>query len=385
MQLGNGREHARRRVPCAGRTGASRHRADGIRANRHRAGRTGASSHRAGQSGTGGFGVGRARIDDRYREAALSTTPCDRQADDAGPDHDHVCIARHVVLSASAQGDGGGLITGDSWCLLPAPALPGSGSTVGGSQQPSQPSPLGSRAVATIRAIGTDLHGVASISMSAGQWARAGFAQARLYLCTDARQRQGDLDNFLDAVLAGGVDIVQLRQKGLEARDELRFLESFAAAAERHGKLFAVNDRADIARACRAPILHLGQDDLPVAVAREIVGEDPIIGRSTHSPAQFDAAIVEHGVDYACVGPTWVTPTKPGRPAAGVQLIDHAAAATTTSTIPWYAIGGIEDLERLDDAMAHGARRVVVVRAITEAEDPGAAARTFAKRLTAVV
>jgi thiamine-phosphate pyrophosphorylase len=210
------------------------------------------------------------------------------------------------------------------------------------------------------------------------------FVQARLYLCTDARERQGDLDNFLDAVLAGGVDIVQLRQKGLEARDELRHLESFAAAAERHGKLFAVNDRADIARAARAPILHLGQDDLPVRVAREIVGDEPIIGRSTHSPEQFDAALVEGGVDYACAGPTWVTPTKPGRPAAGLALIEHAAAVATTSSTPWYAIGGIENLNRLDEVIGRGAHRVVVVRAITEAEDPGAAARAFAGRLAMV-
>ncbi len=214
--------------------------------------------------------------------------------------------------------------------------------------------------------------------------ARTTFAQARLYLCTDARERQGDLDNFLDAVLAGGVDIVQLRQKGLEARDELRHLESFASAAERHGKLFAVNDRADIARASRAPILHLGQDDLPVPVAREIVGDEPIIGRSTHSPEQFDAALVEGGVDYACAGPTWITPTKPGRPAAGLALIEHASAVATRSSIPWYAIGGIENLDRLDEVVARGARRVVVVRAITEAEDPGAAARAFAERLASV-
>jgi thiamine-phosphate pyrophosphorylase len=211
--------------------------------------------------------------------------------------------------------------------------------------------------------------------------ARASFAQARLYLCTDARQRQGDLDNFLDAVLTGGVDVVQLRQKGLEARDELRYLESFAAAAERHGKLFAVNDRADIARASRAPVLHLGQDDLPVPLARDIIGDEPIIGRSTHSPDQFDAALVESGVDYACAGPTWVTPTKPGRPAAGLSLIEHASAVATTSNIPWYAIGGVENLDRLGEVVARGARRVVVVRAITEAEDPGAAAHAFATRL----
>jgi thiamine-phosphate pyrophosphorylase len=204
-------------------------------------------------------------------------------------------------------------------------------------------------------------------------------ANARLYLCVDSRSRQGDLESFLDAVLAGGVDVVQLREKGLEAREELRLLEVFAAAAERHGALWAVNDRADIARAAGAPILHLGQDDLPVDVARAIVGEDVLIGRSTHSPQQADAARTEPGVAYYCCGPTWTTPTKPGRAAAGLELIDHAA--TGEDERPWFAIGGIETLERLDEVIAHGARRAVVVRAITEAEDPGAAARAFAERL----
>jgi thiamine-phosphate pyrophosphorylase len=205
---------------------------------------------------------------------------------------------------------------------------------------------------------------------------------ARLYLCTDGRQRQGDLADFLNAVLANGVDIVQLRQKGLEAREELRLLEEFAAAAARHSKLWAVNDRADVARASRAPVLHLGQDDLPVPVAREIVGADVLIGRSTHSPAQFHAGLIEDGVGYVCAGPTWTTPTKPGRPAAGLDLLDHAASANGAR--PWFAIGGIESLDRLDEVIAHGARRVVVVRAITEAADPGAAARAFAARLAAI-
>src|SRR4051794_37076433 len=115
-------------------------------------------------------------------------------------------------------------------------------------------------------------------------YARAVLENARLYLCTDSRRATGDLDEFLDAVLAGGVDIVQLREKGLEAKQEIAILEKFAAAAERHGKLWAVNDRADVARAVRAPILHLGQDDLPVSIARSIVGEATLIGRSTHDP-----------------------------------------------------------------------------------------------------
>ena len=205
-------------------------------------------------------------------------------------------------------------------------------------------------------------------------------ADARLYLCVDSRRRQGDLADFLDAVLAAGVDIVQLREKGLEARDELALLEVFADAAGRHGKLFAVNDRADVALAATAPILHLGQDDLPVRTARRIVGPDVVIGRSTHSSEQAAAAEAEADVDYFCVGPTWVTPTKPGRPAAGLDLLGDAAR---TAARPWFAIGGIESLPRLDQVLAQGARRVVVVRAITEAEDPAAAAAAFAARLRA--
>jgi thiamine-phosphate pyrophosphorylase len=208
---------------------------------------------------------------------------------------------------------------------------------------------------------------------------RESLTAARLYLCTDSRARQGDLDQFLDVVLAAGVDIVQLREKGLEAAEEIRLLERFAAAAERHGRLFAVNDRADVALAVQAPVLHLGQDDLPVAIARRIVGEDVVVGRSTHSPAQADDAAVESGVDYFCAGPTWATPTKPGRPAAGLDLLTHVADRNEQR--PWFAIGGIESLARLDEVIAHGARRVVVVRAITEAEDPGAATRDFAERL----
>jgi thiamine-phosphate pyrophosphorylase len=207
-------------------------------------------------------------------------------------------------------------------------------------------------------------------------------ADARLYLCVDSRAGQGDLPEFLDAVLSNGVDVVQLREKGLAAQAELRLLEIVAAAAARHGALWAVNDRADLARAAGAPVLHLGQDDLPTDVAREIVGPDVLIGRSTHSPAQADAARTEAGVDYYCCGPTWATPTKPGRPAAGLSLLDHARAREDAR--PWFAIGGIETLERLDEVLAHGARRVVVVRAITEAQDPGAAARAFAERLRGV-
>jgi thiamine-phosphate pyrophosphorylase len=201
---------------------------------------------------------------------------------------------------------------------------------------------------------------------------------ARLYLCTDARRAQGDLPRFLDAVLGAGVDIVQLREKGLEAAEELALLEVFAQVCRRHGRLLAVNDRADVALAAGADVLHLGQDDLPVPVARRILGPGPLIGRSSHSPAQSDAAAAEPDVDYFCAGPLWTTPTKPGRPATGLGLPEHVAR--TGPGRPWFAIGGIS-LDRLGEVLAAGATRVVVVRAITEADDPAAATREFTRRL----
>jgi len=207
---------------------------------------------------------------------------------------------------------------------------------------------------------------------------RTRLAGARLYLCTDGRRSRGDLVPFLDAVLGAGVDIIQLREKGLEAREELGLLEAFADACRRHGRLLAVNDRADVALAAEADVLHLGQDDLPVPVARAILGPEPLIGRSSHSQAQADAAATEPGADYFCAGPVWTTPTKPGRPATGLRLLRHAAQSAPAR--PWFAIGGIS-LSRLNEVLAAGAARVVVVRAITEADDPAAAAGAFARQL----
>ena len=204
---------------------------------------------------------------------------------------------------------------------------------------------------------------------------RARLADARLYLCTPDRP---DLADFLDEALAGGVDVVQLREKGIEARRELELLEVVRDAAERHGALWSVNDRANVAHASGADVLHLGQDDLPVPAARALLGDDVLIGRSTHDARQVDAAAVEPGVDYFCVGPTWPTPTKPGRPAPGLDLTRYAARLG--STRPWFAIGGI-DLDNLDQVLSAGATRVVVVRALTEAADPQAAARAFKARL----
>jgi thiamine-phosphate pyrophosphorylase len=210
-----------------------------------------------------------------------------------------------------------------------------------------------------------------------GTQIRRRLADARLYLCTPTRP---DLADFADAALAGGVDVVQLRDKGLEARQEIAALEVLAEACARHGALLAVNDRADVALAVDADVLHLGQDDLPVPSARRVVGEDVVIGRSTHDVGQARAAAVEPGVDYFCTGPCWPTPTKPGRPAPGLDLV-RATAGTTDR--PWFAIGGI-DAERLPEVLAAGAERVVVVRAITEAEDPRAAAAWLKLQLKGV-
>ena len=211
--------------------------------------------------------------------------------------------------------------------------------------------------------------------------ARQALADARLYLCTDARKRQGDLPQFLDAVLSSGVDIVQLRDKGMEAAEELDHLEVLADACRRHGKLLAVNDRADVAHAAGAEVLHLGQGDLPVPAARAILGTGVLIGRSTHAEAEVDAAIAEPGVDYFCTGPCWPTPTKPGRHAPGLDLVRHTASRAPER--PWFAIGGI-DADNLDEVLEAGARRIVVVRALTEADDPAAAAAALAKRVRAL-
>ncbi|HET9889106.1 MAG TPA: thiamine phosphate synthase [Mycobacterium sp.] len=213
-------------------------------------------------------------------------------------------------------------------------------------------------------------------------------AAARLYLCTDARRERGDLADFADAALAGGVDIIQLRDKGsageqrfgpLEARDELAACEILADAARRHGALFAVNDRADIARAAGADVLHLGQGDLPLAIAREIVGPDVLLGASTHNADQAVAA-ARGEADYFCVGPCWPTPTKPDREAPGLPLVRVAAESGTAK--PWFAIGGIDE-RRLAEVLEAGARRIVVVRAITAAADPRAAAARLRSALAA--
>ncbi|WP_179389155.1 thiamine phosphate synthase [Psychromicrobium silvestre] len=194
-------------------------------------------------------------------------------------------------------------------------------------------------------------------------------ADARLYLCTDARKDRGDFESFLDQAFAGGVDIIQLRDKNLEAAEELELLEILRSAAERQGKLWAVNDRADLAQLSDSPVFHVGQRDLQIPGLRQLL-PDVQAGLSCHNSDQVQAAL-HAAVDYFCVGPLWATPTKPGRAAVGLGLVEYAASMATEK--PWFAIGGI-DLGNLPQVLAAGARRVVVVRAITEAADPRRAA-----------
>jgi thiamine-phosphate pyrophosphorylase len=205
---------------------------------------------------------------------------------------------------------------------------------------------------------------------------RERLAASRLYVVSDARRERGDLAEFLDSILGGGVDIVQIREKGAEAGDLIRWGMVFKEAADAHGALFIVNDRPDVALALDADGVHLGQDDLPVEVARRILGPDAILGLSSHSPEQFDAASPD--ADYLCAGPVWATPTKPGRLATGVDLIRYAAKSGKER--PWFAIGGI-DQENLPEVLDAGAERIVVVRAVTEAISPAEASRELARAL----
>jgi thiamine-phosphate pyrophosphorylase len=201
---------------------------------------------------------------------------------------------------------------------------------------------------------------------------RERLAKARLYVVTPGRD---DLPRFLEHILGAGVDIVQLRDKQAEAEQLLRWSEAFRAAADRHGALFVVNDRPDIALEAGADGVHLGQDDPPPATARRILGADTIIGLSCHSAT--DHADAPDDADYLTAGPVFETPTKPGRPAVGLDLVRSAAENVSR---PWFAIGGIDpgNVERIVEA---GARRIVVVRAVTEAPDPASAVRDLLARL----
>jgi len=195
--------------------------------------------------------------------------------------------------------------------------------------------------------------------------------RARLYFVTDVRP---GLEELLAAALAGGVDMVQLRDKSASDDELVRAAAVFRRLCDEHGALFCLNDRPDLVAACGAEGVHVGQDDMPAPEARRVAGDDVLVGLSTHSPAQLDAALAAGDVDQLSVGPVWATPTKEGRPAAGLDYVRHAARVA--SDRPWFAIGGI-DLGNVREVIAAGASRVAVVRAIRDAADPEAAARSL--------
>jgi len=190
--------------------------------------------------------------------------------------------------------------------------------------------------------------------------------QARLYLVIDAEAAE----RVVPAALEGGVDVVQLREKSASDDDLLAIGRRLRSLCEEHGALFIVNDRPDLAVACGADGVHVGQDDMPLGEARAIVGDQLIVGVSTHSPEQIEAAL-RSTADYLGVGPVFSTPTKPGRPAVGLELVRYAAEHASAK--PWFAIGGI-DTGNADAVAGAGAHRFAVVRAIRDAADPSAAA-----------
>jgi len=204
---------------------------------------------------------------------------------------------------------------------------------------------------------------------------RARLQRAHLYFVAD----RAGLDRALDGALRGGADLVQLRDKTAGDAEIVAAAKLAKARCATHGALFILNDRPDLALAVEADGVHVGQDDMPVAAARDVVGDDAIVGLSTHSIEQADAGAAS-GADYIAVGPVHATPTKEGRPAIGLDPVRHAAAHV--AGVPWFAIGGI-DPETVHDVVAAGARRAVIVRAIAHADDPEAVTRALRAALTA--
>ena len=205
---------------------------------------------------------------------------------------------------------------------------------------------------------------------------RARLQRAALYLVCPSRPGGRPLEDVLAAALAGGVDIVQLRDKHASDDELLAAAATARSLCDATGALLILNDRPDLVAAAGADGCHVGQDDMDVARARQLAGPGALVGRSTHSPEDIAAA---GDADYIGVGPVNATPTKPGRPAVGLALVRHAAAH---APVPFFAIGGI-DATNVADVLAAGARRIAVVRAITAAADPRAAASDLRAALDA--
>jgi thiamine-phosphate pyrophosphorylase len=200
------------------------------------------------------------------------------------------------------------------------------------------------------------------VSFDPGAWS--------LYLCTPIRE---DLAEFVSACVAGGVGVVQLRDGTHEDRDLLDAAVRLASSCRELGVPFIVNDRCDVALAAGADGVHVGQDDLPVRRCRELLGDDAVIGLSTHAPDELDEGIGEP-VSYLSAGPVEATPTKPGRPGTGVG---YAARAARRAAVPVYVTGGVTTAT-IPGLVAAGLRHFVVVRALTESPDPRGAARALA-------
>ena len=198
---------------------------------------------------------------------------------------------------------------------------------------------------------------------------RERLAAARLYFICDARPGGRPLADVLRPALAGGVDVFQLRDKFAADSDLLRAAAIARELCTAAGALLIINDRPELAAAAGADGAHIGQDDGPIGVARQLAGSELLIGRSTHSPQQIAGACDEQA-DYLGVGPVHATPTKPGRQPVGLELVAHAA---TTATRPWFAIGGIAR-DNAGAVIAAGATRIAVVRDIAGADDPQARA-----------
>jgi len=213
--------------------------------------------------------------------------------------------------------------------------------------------------------------------LDAGEHRRERLRRARLYLALEAQPGSKPAEEILREALAGGVDMVQLRDKHASDEELLRAAAVFRGVCHQHGALFWVNDRPDLALDAGADGVHVGQEDMPVAEVRDLVGPDVLIGLSTHTSNQFAAGLAS-GADQLSVGPVFDTPTKVGRPATGLGLIRHAAAAGTNAA--WFAIGGI-DTTTVHDVAAAGATRAVVVRAIRDALDPRSAAEELREAL----
>ena len=226
----------------------------------------------------------------------------------------------------------------------------------------------------------------------AGAHRRARLEDARLYVCADLSRGLDGLLELAAAAFRGGVDILQVRDKQAEARAEVEALRALRPLAQEHGALLAANDRVDVAVLAEVDVLHLGQGDLTTADARSLLGPDVLIGRSTRTLEQMHEADQDPGLDYFCTGPVWATPTKPGRDPVGLELPRAAAqrsqhdagtaSSPSPSRKPFFAIGGI-DLDRVPEVLTSGADRIVVVRAVTEAADPEAAARALRAAVTA--